>query len=379
MTEPSPGSSTPLAAGRYAAAATTALQGDVQTITDSADLADALASLHEKLLAWASFRASDFLAEYTDRVMHLFLYLLMFDRVAKDWITGQRLGFTGLELLERFNPQWHHIYPRAYLNKQHVAAERWDLFANIAVIAPTTNIKIGDKSPPQYLAKYAISDARLAEQLIPLPASDLIIANFETFLNQRAKALAGELNRYLGNLADLEKYELASGVAAPMVAVGSEPLTQYEAVRRVLREHGVALHYADIAAEVHRRWPELFGLKSPQSSPEASINRAITDTNSRIGPTFRFYGDGVWGLVEWGEETVARDNLTVATANADIGISPLDGPVSPEDMPAKAIRRLGVDWEYYEQRLPPDRLAIVREILRSHEGGDLRAWPLLAA
>ena len=147
-----------------------------------------------------------------------------------------------------------------------------------------------------------------------------------------------------------------------MVAVGSEPLTQYEAVRRVLREHGVALHYADIAAEVHRRWPELFGLKSPQSSPEASINRAITDTNSRIGPTFRFYGDGVWGLVEWGEETVARDNLTVATANADIGISPLDGPVSPEDMPAKAIRRLGVDWEYYEQRLPPDRLAIVREI-----------------
>ena len=171
-------------AGRYAAAATTALQGDVQTITDSADLADALASLHEKLLAWASFRASDFLAEYTDRVMHLFLYLLMFDRVAKDWITGQRLGFTGLELLERFNPQWHHIYPRAYLNKQHVAAERWDLFANIAVIAPTTNIKIGDKSPPQYLAKYAISDARLAEQLIPLPASDLIIANFETFLNR---------------------------------------------------------------------------------------------------------------------------------------------------------------------------------------------------
>ncbi len=90
----------------------------------------------------------------------------------------------GLELLERFNPQWHHIYPRAYLNKQHVAAERWDLFANIAIIAPTTNIKIGDKSPPQYLAKYAISDARLAEQLIPLPASDLIIANFETFLNR---------------------------------------------------------------------------------------------------------------------------------------------------------------------------------------------------
>ncbi len=27
-----------------------------------------------------------------------------------------------------------------------------------------------------------------------------------------------------------------------MVAVGSEPLTQYEAVRRVLREHGVALN-----------------------------------------------------------------------------------------------------------------------------------------
>ena len=162
-------------AGRYGGSAITALQTDVRTVIEANDLATALDGLHRKLPAWESFQALDFMVDYKDRVTRLFLYLLMFSRGARDWITNQRLGFNGVELLERFNPQWHHIYPRAYLRAQHVPEEKWDLFANIAVISPTTNIKIGAQSPLQYITKYNINNERLAEQLIDYAPEKLTV------------------------------------------------------------------------------------------------------------------------------------------------------------------------------------------------------------
>jgi len=195
--------------GRYGGSAITSVQSDVRAIVDADKLDDALLSLHKRLAPWEPFEAADFLTPYTDRVLRLFLYLVMFDRNARDWMTGQRLGFTGQELLQRFNPQWHHIHPRAYLKAEGVPEEEWDRFANIAVIAPTTNIKIGAKSPPDYLAKYGIVTERLTEQLIEGEPASLVTNNYLAFLATRAQAIADAANGYVGGLANLTPFQTA--------------------------------------------------------------------------------------------------------------------------------------------------------------------------
>lgn len=157
------------------------------------------------------FVASDFLADYRDRVLRLFLYLLMFDRGARDWMSGQRLGFTGQDLLEQFNPQWHHIHPRAFLRDGGVPEAKWDHFANIAVIAPTTNIKMGAKSPEDYLAKYGIGEDRLQEQLVEGDGSSLTIERYDIFLAARAAALADALNGYVERLRAAPTSQLSDG------------------------------------------------------------------------------------------------------------------------------------------------------------------------
>jgi len=80
--------------GRYGGSAITSVQNDVQTVTKSMDLDEALSEVHRRLASWESFQAEDFLVPYTDRVLRLFVYLIMFDRQAQDWLKHTRLGFS---------------------------------------------------------------------------------------------------------------------------------------------------------------------------------------------------------------------------------------------------------------------------------------------
>src|ERR1019366_9221541 len=61
---------------------------------------------------------------------------------ALDWDEqSHRIGFEGLDVLADFSPQWHHIFPKTYL-EGNVKAELVDALGNIAVIAPSINIRI---------------------------------------------------------------------------------------------------------------------------------------------------------------------------------------------------------------------------------------------
>lgn len=185
--------------GRYSGAALTALDADVRVIREAGSLEAALEGLKERAGPWDPFTPDDFLREYRDRVLRLFLYLVMYDGGARDWLSRERLGFQGVELLESFNPQWHHIFPRAFLRREGVPEELWDSFANIAVMGPTTNIRFGAKNPMAYLERYGVDDELLAEQLVP-PRRELTVDRYEEFLKRRAEALADAANRYVAKL-----------------------------------------------------------------------------------------------------------------------------------------------------------------------------------
>ncbi len=175
---------------RYSGSAITALESDVRTIEDARSAHDALEGLRSKLSEWEPFTGDDFMQDYRDRFLRLILYLVMYDRGARDWISKQRLGFQGTELLERFNPHWHHIFPRAYLRNQGVLEDLWNVFANIAVIAPTANLRFGSKSPTSYLERFGIEEDLLEEQFVPTDARLLTAETYEDFLKIRAVALA---------------------------------------------------------------------------------------------------------------------------------------------------------------------------------------------
>ena len=68
-------------------------------------------------------------------------YLLAYRNKAIDWDDhGHRVGFEGMEVLADFRPQWHHIFPKKYLEGN--VNEGLDALANIAVIGPEINIRI---------------------------------------------------------------------------------------------------------------------------------------------------------------------------------------------------------------------------------------------
>jgi hypothetical protein len=187
-------------ANRYSGSAITTLDADVKTIQGASDSISALHALHAKLPEWNVFAPDDFMQDYRDRFLRLMLYLVMYERHARDWISKQRLGFIGSELLERFNPHWHHIFPRAYLRNKNVQEDLWNAFANIAVIAPTTNVRFGAKSPPSYLERFGIDLSLLGEQLVPTESRLLTAEGYEEFLKMRALALAEAANQYFSRL-----------------------------------------------------------------------------------------------------------------------------------------------------------------------------------
>src|SRR5262249_50705401 len=145
-------------------------------------LSDAVTQLCQRILNYPMTR-EDFMRDYGDsRFGRFMLYLLAYRRKAEDWdAAGHRLGFESGELMADFRPQWHHVFPRKYL-EGHYEDGLIDALANIAVIGPAINIRISDQNPMAYLDKYKIADAKLAQQLIPSDRATFAIGHYPEFL-----------------------------------------------------------------------------------------------------------------------------------------------------------------------------------------------------
>ena len=185
---------------RYSRTTDTRLAEDIRIIRDSNDFADAVGS------AIANLRAPDFAAEdnrffkgnYRDSGVQLILYLLAYANEAHDWSSSKdRIGFAGAEFLRGFNPDWHHIFPRAYLRGTG-AFKNVDAPANIVAIRKETNLRIGRKAPMEYME--GISDKLLREQYVPTDRSLFTIDRYDEFIERRAADLAAAANELMAGL-----------------------------------------------------------------------------------------------------------------------------------------------------------------------------------
>lgn len=189
--------------GRYSGSGATALEEDLRTISEAKTGKDAVIGLVKRFNAEVKLEPTDFDRDYTDGKFGRFLlYLLVYRNEAQDWeVNGSRLGFDGSELLQDFTPQWHHIFPKKFLEGK-VPAEWVDSLANIAVIGPQINIRISAQDPMTYLDRYEISDLKLQQQFIFTDRSNLTTTNFEKFLDDRAVILAAKANEFLTSLSE---------------------------------------------------------------------------------------------------------------------------------------------------------------------------------
>jgi hypothetical protein len=188
--------------GRYSGSGTTALDEDLYDIQDSKTQKEAVERLLERFEYQSETMMPDeFLRDYVDsRFGRFLLYLLIYKNNAIDWDeAGQRLGFQGTELLIDFRPQWHHIFPKKFLESL-VDDDSINALANIAVIGPSINIRISAKEPMKYIEKYKITKEKLAQQFITEDILTTTPALFENWLKNRATLLAQKSNEFLSEL-----------------------------------------------------------------------------------------------------------------------------------------------------------------------------------
>ena len=187
--------------GRYSGSGTTSLEEDLRDVNEAVDLTDAVTRLLRRFAHVEPLTADDFMRDYVDtRFGRFFLYLLVYRNQAQDWDAhSHRVGFEGVTLLADFRPQWHHIFPKKYLEGK-VDESLIDALANIAVIGPEINIRISAKEPMNYVKKYSITDTKLQQQFIDPSIKALSVDDYERWLRARAKSLAEQGNQLLGEL-----------------------------------------------------------------------------------------------------------------------------------------------------------------------------------
>lgn len=200
--------------GRYSSSSSSSLEEDLREIESASTRTDALERLLARIRYIPSLTAEDFLRDYADtRFGRLILYLLIYQNEAVDWDQrGVRIGFDGGELLVGFQPQFHHIFPKKFL-EGHVNTSLIDALANIAIIGPTINIRISKQNPMEYIPKYQVTAEKLRQQFISGQITSTTVPQYATWLRARAEELATAGNKLLEHLRGTLKLPAAAAEA----------------------------------------------------------------------------------------------------------------------------------------------------------------------
>lgn len=187
--------------GRYSSSTTSSMEEDLKEVSASSTLTETIERLLARIPYVPPLQAEDFRKDYGDaRFGRLLLYLLVFNKGAIDWDqTGTKIGFDGEELLAGFQPQFHHVFPKKFLDGQ-ITVELIDALANIAIIGPTINIRISKQDPMSYIPKYNITAKKLGQQYISKDITTTTVKQYPQWLEKRAETLAGAGNQYLDGL-----------------------------------------------------------------------------------------------------------------------------------------------------------------------------------
>jgi hypothetical protein len=118
---------------------------------------------------------------------------------AKDWRSNLAISLDHSGAQHRL--QFHHIFPKAVLQKSDYSLREADDIANLSFIGGKTNRAISDKAPVDYLPAFIEKSGQAAFDAQAIPtASDLLRPEaYKAFLTRRRERIAERLNGFLGS------------------------------------------------------------------------------------------------------------------------------------------------------------------------------------
>lgn len=90
----------------------------------------------------------------------------------------------------------HHVFPKNYLTSNGKDIKLYNQIGNYVMMQKEMNIKVGNKSPKEYLNKYIENDWNLEENAIPSELADMEIESYNQFLFERRKLMSDKIRSY---------------------------------------------------------------------------------------------------------------------------------------------------------------------------------------
>lgn len=201
---------------RYSGQTDQRLDKDVYLATKSQSPIDELVREIEDQRGRIEIKPTDLEGRSAGHSLYRMLYIITKWNRAVDWSNGSSLHGT---IGDYYSIQSHHIFPQAYLYKNgyqsenHIDKKKVNEIANRAFITRDTNYAISDTAPDRYLDGIVeeYPDA-LKKHLIPENKELWKVENFEQFLDERRKLIAGRINEFLKMLKSTAKSEADDNV-----------------------------------------------------------------------------------------------------------------------------------------------------------------------
>lgn len=122
------------------------------------------------------------------------LGLMLSLRGALDLVSGQKVGLEKA-LAWQNQREYHHIFPQAFLKDRGVPANRINSLANFALLSSTSNKKISDRKPSEYIQecmdghKGKFDEIANANFLSEAAVEYALADDYDSFLRERAQTL----------------------------------------------------------------------------------------------------------------------------------------------------------------------------------------------
>jgi hypothetical protein len=170
---------------RYSAQTDDKMNGDIQFMKrlikgDASGISDYSSEVDKSILLKQNFSKSN---PYTRAFL-----LLLAQKHPLDLTNGQKIDLG--EALSSYNrKEYHHIYPRAFLKKRGVAADRINTLCNFCFLPAGSNKKISSRAPADYIFTIVPGNSRkeiLESNMMTLRMEIYSENYYDEFLSQRA-------------------------------------------------------------------------------------------------------------------------------------------------------------------------------------------------
>lgn len=205
--------------GRYSASMESTIGRDLTLIENATDGLGELVEELRQNRGDLTITARDFHSWSRGSRFYPLLYLLTRVHGAVDWEQGVELRGNLLGRLSSL--QLHHIFPKALLYEHGYRKSLVNALANFTFLTQETNLVVSNRPPAEYLAEYAKKDRNAIEShWIPTDPELWKMENYEAFLEERQRLLAGAANEFLNELrsGDVPEADVAPSVLERDVA-----------------------------------------------------------------------------------------------------------------------------------------------------------------